>query len=63
MTSAVEVCIIIKGDERNFKQKFLSYDPLQMSEDDPNISRFIEEAKKNFVGEPEEIIVKTSMNI
>jgi len=63
MSQPIEICVIIKGDERNFKQKFLSYDPLQMSEDDPNISRFIEEAKKNFVGEPEDIIIKTSMTL
>lgn len=58
-----ELTVILKDPERTYRQKFICYDDYKVSEDDDFILRCIEEAKKNFDGEPEEIAIKIHLEI
>lgn len=58
-----ELTVILKDDERTYKQKFLIYEDYSVVHDDPAILHCIEEAKKNFDGEPESIQVKIHLEI
>ena len=58
-----EITVILKDSERSYRQKFLIYDPYCVSIDDPIIRNCIEEAKKNFDGEPEDINIKIHLEI
>lgn len=60
MSEVVEVKVTMKDDERSMTQKFLCYEELQNME---MIQQFIDEAKKNFTGDPESVIVKTTLVI
>lgn len=59
----LELTVILKDSERTFRQKFLVYDVFQVTRDDTHIKYYIEEAKKNFEGEPEEIKIKIHLEI
>jgi hypothetical protein len=59
----LELTVILKDSERTYRHKFLVYESLTMTVDDPNIRHYIEEAKKNFDGEPEDIKIKTHLEI
>lgn len=58
-----ELTVILKDSERTYRQKFLVYESYSVSDYDPLILKCIEEAKKNFVGEPENIQIKIHMEI
>lgn len=58
-----ELTVILKDSDRTYRQKFLVYETYSVIEDDPVILRCIEEAKKNFDGEPEEINIKIHLEI
>ena len=58
-----ELTVILKDSDRTYRQKFLVYATYYVSEDDPEIQKCIEEAKKNFDGDPEEITIKISLEI
>lgn len=58
-----ELTVILKDSERTYRQKFLVYDSYCPVHDDPLIMRCIEEAKKNFDGEPEDINIKIHLEI
>ena len=58
-----ELTIILKDSERSYRSKFLMYDCYQACEDDPTILECIEQAKRDFHGEPENIQVKIHMEI
>ena len=58
-----EVTVILKDEERTYKHKQIIYESYAISYDDPVIQRLIEEAKKNFVGEPDDIIIKTHFQV
>ncbi len=53
-----EITIILKDSDRTYRQKFLIYEAYQVTFEDQVILNCIEEAKKNFEGEPEDIQVK-----
>ena len=55
--------MILKDSERTYRQKFLIYDKYSPSHDDPLIMQCIQEAKKNFDGEPEDINIKIHLEI
>lgn len=63
MSDAVEVTVILKDCERTLRQKFLTYDLIELRPDDPQIDGFINEALASFQGEPDEISIKCSMEI
>ena len=56
MSSCVEITVIMKDEERTMRQKFLCYDDFQNQK---IIKDYIMEAKKNFPGDPESVIVTT----
>lgn len=56
-----ELTVILKDSDRTYRQKFLVYEDYTMSCEDAVILRCIDEAKKNFDGEPEQIQIKTHM--
>ncbi len=58
-----ELTVILKDSDRTYRQKFLVYETYSTLDGDPVIQRCIEEAKKNFDGEPEEITIKISIEI
>ena len=58
-----EITVILKDSERTYRQKFLCYETYTVSETDPLIMSYIEQAKKGFNGEPEEIQVKIHLEI
>lgn len=56
-----ELTVILKDSDRTYRQKFLIYEDYTMSCDDSVILMCIDEAKKNFDGEPEQIQIKIHM--
>jgi hypothetical protein len=58
-----ELTVILKDSDRTYRQKFLIYEAYSMSDDDPVIRMCIEEAKKNFEGDPEKIQIKIHLEI
>ncbi len=58
-----EITVILKDAERTYRQKFLHYDPFEISLDSPVILSCILDAKHNFSGDPETIQVKIHMEI
>jgi len=56
---AVELTIIIKdAEKKKLSLPFIIYEKFSLSDDDPLLKKHIEEALKEFKGEPEDIIVK-----
>jgi hypothetical protein len=58
-----ELTVILKDSERTYRQNFLIYKSYAVSDDDPVIISCIEQAKKNFQGEPESVQVKIHLEI
>lgn len=58
-----ELTVILKDSDRTYRQKFLIYEKYSPAEDDPVILSCIQEAKKNFDGNPESIVVKIHLEI
>lgn len=58
MTEATEIVVVLKDEERTMRQKFLHYGEVPTWTD---LHNSIIEAKKNFPGDPENVIVKTTM--
>lgn len=58
-----ELTVILKDSDRTYRQKFLIYQSYSMVEDDPVICMCIEEAKKNFEGDPETIQIKVHLEV
>ena len=53
-----ELTVILKDSDRTYRQKFLIYENYTLFDEDPVIRMCIDEAKKNFEGEPESIQIK-----
>ena len=60
-----ELTVILKDSERTYRQKFLIYESYIIGVDPmhPKIIQCIEEAKKNFQGDPESITIKIHVEI
>lgn len=61
MNTSKELTVILKDEERTVKQKFLVYEDICLNRDDPVILQCIEEARKNFDGEPDDVKVRILM--
>jgi hypothetical protein len=65
----IEVTVVLKGNDeepRSYRQKFLCYDPILIGEKmplDQHLEDFIQAARKNFLGEPEEVQIKINMTV
>jgi hypothetical protein len=60
MSEATEVKIKISNPDQKYIKKYLSYEPLTISKEDPGMMAMVEQALKEFKGEVEEISVLTS---
>jgi hypothetical protein len=58
-----EITVILKDSDRTYRQKFLIYESYSPNENDPVILNCIQEAKKNFEGDPESINIKIYLEI
>lgn len=58
-----ELTVILKDDSRTYKELFLIYEDYSPSENDPVIIKCIQDAKKNFQGQPEKIQIKIHLEI
>lgn len=58
-----ELTVILKDSDRTYRQKFLIYETYSVTDNDPVINTCIEEAKKNFEGDPETIQIKIHLEI
>ena len=58
-----ELTVIFKDSERTYRHKKMIYQPYIITYDDPIIIEAIEEAKKNFIGEPDDIIIKIHFQV
>jgi hypothetical protein len=58
-----ELTVVLKDADRTYRQNFVIYEVYTVSEDDSVIRTCIEEAKKNFIGEPENIQIKIHVEI
>lgn len=56
-----ELIVILKADDKTYKEKFLCYEALQLSYDSDQLKDFIDKAKKNFPHTPEKIAIKIAM--
>jgi hypothetical protein len=56
-----ELTVIFKDEHRTYRQKFLAYQPYCIDLEDDYILQCIEEAKKNFDGEPDTVQIKIHM--
>lgn len=59
----IEVTVVLKDSERSYRKKFLCYEIISVVPEDPTIRAYIEEAKKDFQGEPEDVDIKIKMSI
>lgn len=53
----IELTVICKGHDRTQKQKFLCYENISISRDDPDLKKFITEAIQSFGEQPEDLIL------
>ena len=58
-----ELTVILKDEDKTFRQKFLIYEKYEASDDDPTILDCIKEARKNFDGDPDSVQIKIHMEI
>lgn len=58
-----ELTVILKDADRTYRQKFLIYEAYKVVDDDPVIIACIDEAKKNFEGDPETVQIKIHLEI
>ena len=56
-----ELTVILKDEHRTYRQKFLVYQLYCIEVEDEYILQCIEEAKKNFDGEPDTVQIKIHM--
>lgn len=55
-----ELSITLNGEEQSYKKKFICYESAKISQEDPLIREFIEDAKKECKFEIEDIRIKAS---
>lgn len=60
---ASELTVIIKNSESKYTQRFLCYEAYELQPYNPWVQSCIEEARKMFHGEPEEIKIKAALQV
>lgn len=58
-----ELTVILKGDDRTYREKFPIYESYSISYDDPEVQKCIITAKANFIGEPESVQIKITFEV
>lgn len=54
----IEITVKVSNSEQKFTQKFLEYETLTISHDDPKLKAFVDQTVANFHGLVEEVTVK-----
>lgn len=57
-----EILVTVKDENKSLKYKFLIYEPLSTSDDDPIIKDCVEKSVKNF-GEADELDIRVKINL
>lgn len=63
MNEVKEITVILKGEDKTYKEKFLIYDEIVLTQNDKVIQNCIDQAKSNFKGPHEEVSLKISMEL
>jgi hypothetical protein len=58
---SIELMITVKDDDRTLKKEYLVYEPFLMHENDETLKKYIDDATKEFVGDPQDIKVRALM--
>jgi hypothetical protein len=58
---AAEITIKVSNDEQKLTQKFLEYETISLTKDDPKLQQMVESTIKNFKGIVEDVVVKVKM--
>lgn len=58
-----ELTVILKDSSRTYKQEFTIYEVCTASPDDPHVKKCVDQAKKNFVGEPDRILIRIDFEV
>lgn len=55
-----EVTVVLKNEDSTFRKKFICYDKFAVDFQDPVICNFIQQAKAEYTGTPDEVWLKIS---
>jgi hypothetical protein len=55
---SIELTVTIKDDERKLTKQYNVYEDVTFAEHDPILMKYIKEARDEFQGEPDDIVVK-----
>ena len=58
MNLTSEITVVLKDEERSYKEKFLIYDLVKLSLDCPVLKSCVDKAKQGFNGDPIDIDIK-----
>ena len=58
-----ELIVILKDENRTYRERFLIYEDFMISQDEPLIKDAISKALLNFKGQPHEVRVKIDMTM
>jgi hypothetical protein len=58
-----ELTVILKDSSRTYKQEFTIYEVYTASPDDVQVRKCIDQAKKNFIGEPDRILIRIDFEV
>lgn len=58
-----EISVTVKDDEKSLKKKYLIYEPVTASEQDPIICKCIAETVANFAAEPTDVKVRIDLEL
>ena len=58
-----ELTVILKDAERTYRKKFMCYNIYSVDTNDTFINECISDAKKDFLGQPDDVIIKISMSL
>lgn len=59
--TVTEMTVILKCEEKTYKEKFLVYGDYSVNENDETVKEYVNVAKSSLKSEPEEIMIRISM--
>lgn len=60
MELSKEITITLKADDKTYKEKFLSYAPISLTDEDATLKELVAQAKSQIKEAPEKIIIKVT---
>lgn len=58
---SIELTVTIKDDERKLTKQYNVYENVTFVETDPVLMKYVKEARAEFKGEPEDVVIKALM--